>query len=116
MSAEARIAIIGCGNMGAALAVGLAGLKDTAVSLTGFDPDAARLHMGVEHEGAATDIEHGEIPVGLADRQPVGQRSGNLVGKIVPRIDDGAVEIEKDDHILFLVPFFRRRTGRRRSS
>ena len=42
MSAEARIAIIGCGNMGAALAVGLAGLKDTAVSLTGFDPDAEK--------------------------------------------------------------------------
>ena len=43
MSAETRIAIIGCGNMGAALAVGLAGLKDTAVSLTGFDPDGDKL-------------------------------------------------------------------------
>lgn len=43
MSAKTRIAIIGCGNMGAALAVGLAGLKDHSVVLTGFDPDTAKL-------------------------------------------------------------------------
>ena len=44
MSAKTRIAIIGCGNMGAALAKGLAGLKDRAISLTGFDPDAEKLN------------------------------------------------------------------------
>ena len=43
MSAATRIAIIGCGNMGAALAVGLSRLTDTAVSLTGFDPDSEKL-------------------------------------------------------------------------
>lgn len=43
MSADPRIAVIGCGNMGAALAVGLAGLKDMKVSLTGFDPDAEKV-------------------------------------------------------------------------
>ena len=43
MSATTRIAIIGCGNMGAALAVGLSRLTCTAVSLTGFDPDSEKL-------------------------------------------------------------------------
>ena len=44
MSARTRIAVIGCGNMGAALAVGLAGLKDRRITLAGFDPDAAKLN------------------------------------------------------------------------
>ena len=43
MSADLRIAVIGCGNMGAALAIGLAGLKDRNLRLTGFDPDAEKL-------------------------------------------------------------------------
>ena len=43
MSARMRIAVIGCGNMGAALAIGLAGLKDRNLRLTGFDPDAEKL-------------------------------------------------------------------------
>ncbi len=43
MSAGPRIAVIGCGNMGAALAMGLAGLKNMNVTLTGFDTDAGKM-------------------------------------------------------------------------
>ena len=60
MSATTRIAIIGCGNMGAALAVGLSGLKEPAVSLTGFDPDAAKLKSLAAEAGltpAASPLE-----------------------------------------------------------
>ena len=43
MSAHTRIAVIGCGNMGAALAVGLSRRADLPVTLTGFDPDGEKL-------------------------------------------------------------------------
>ena len=43
MSSALRIAVIGCGNMGAALAVGLSRREDLALTLLGFDPDAEKL-------------------------------------------------------------------------
>ena len=71
-------------------------------------PDAG-VNVGVRPPG----VHHGDVPLLSEGLDGPNGRGGNIKGF---GIDDGAVEIEKDDHILFLVPFFRRRTGRRRSS
>ena len=71
-------------------------------------PDAG-VNVGVRPPG----VYHGDVPLLPEGLDGPDDGGGNIKGF---GIDDGAVEIEKDDHILFLVPFFRRRTGRRRSS
>ena len=59
---------------------------------------AARLHVGIEREGAVADVEHDEIPVGLVDRQVVRQLAGWLLRKVVARGDHRAVG--DGDHVL----------------